>query len=67
MRMCKGEVKCHSIASYPLINRAMVTENKEPLTDMNQPVIMELTSALSYREFRPKNKIKNLLDYPYLM
>lgn len=52
MRRCNGEVRSRSIASYPLVMGAMVTENNKPVINMNQPLIMGSISALSYRGFR---------------
>lgn len=52
MRICNGEVRSRSIASYSLVMGAMVTENNKPAINMNQPLIMESISALSYRGFR---------------
>ena len=51
MRTCNGEVRRLSIASYPLIIRAILDENTEPVSHMNLPLIMASISALSYKDF----------------
>lgn len=57
MRLCNGEVRSLSTALYPLVIRAMMTKNNDHVTYLDQLLIMELISTLSYRDFHSKKKL----------